>query len=531
LADGRRAMTGGLVPVDDTAEDSILVKTAKGAGWVIGWRLLTRALGLVSTLFLVRLLLPVDFGLVTLATSFSQAIDSLSSIGVEEAVIREKQPSRELYDSAFTINVIRGVATSIIIAAAAWPMARFFDDLRLFPVTLLLAVGSIVSAFENIGIVDFRRHITFHKEFVLMAVPRLVSIMVAISLAFLLHNYLALVIAILTRIVMQVAMGYIMHPYRPRFGLPAWRQIAGFSFWSWLLSLSGLLKDRSESFVIGRVFDITQVGVFSLGMEIAAIPTTELISPLSRAVFSGFAAARSSNASEADTGETFLRVVGLTTLIALPAGVGISLVADPIVKLAFGPNWAGATGVIQVLGVALTATIFGSVSGALMNAHALLKTALRAQVLATIVKILVLIALVIPFGLVGGAVAVGLATAFENLLYLAITTRFLKLRGSDLLAATWRSLIGVVVMTGGLVTLHLGWNIVPNNSTAALVIDMALAMSLGSGLYAATVALCWMAAGHPSGAERDVLALLTRIGSRTGRFVAKQFRSARSADQ
>ena len=101
--------------------ESILAKTARGAGWVIGWRLVTRSLGLISTLFLVRLLHPADFGLVTLAMSFGQAIDSLSSLGVEEAVIREKHPTRDLYDSAFTINVIRGFATAVVVALAAWP--------------------------------------------------------------------------------------------------------------------------------------------------------------------------------------------------------------------------------------------------------------------------------------------------------------------------------------------------------------------------------------------------------------------------
>ena len=339
--------------------ESILAKTARGAGWVIGWRLVTRSLGLISTLFLVRLLHPADFGLVTLAMSFGQAIDSLSSLGVEEAVIREKHPTRDLYDSAFTINVIRGFATAVVVALAAWPVARFFGDERLFPVMLVLAAGSLVASFENIGIVDFRRDIAFQKEFVLMSLPRLVSIVVAITLAFVLRSHWALVCAIMTSITLRVGLGYVMHPFRPWFRLRAWRQIAGFSFWSWLISLTSLLRDRCDSFVIGRVFDITQVGIFSLGTEIATLPTTELISPLSRACFSGFASVRSSDSSQADTAQAFLRVIGSTALIALPAGVGISLVADPIVKLAFGPGWGGATVVIQVLGVAMTTMVLG----------------------------------------------------------------------------------------------------------------------------------------------------------------------------
>ncbi len=46
--------------------NSILARTALSAGWVIGWRMATRMLGLASTLLLVRILLPEDFGVVAL---------------------------------------------------------------------------------------------------------------------------------------------------------------------------------------------------------------------------------------------------------------------------------------------------------------------------------------------------------------------------------------------------------------------------------------------------------------------------------
>jgi lipopolysaccharide exporter len=200
---------------------SILAKTATGAGWIIGWRMLTRILGLANTLLLVRLLLPEDFGLVALAMSFSQAIDALSWLGVEEAVIREKAPSSDLYDSAFIINVIRGVATSAILAAGAWPVGLFFHDARLFPVMLALAAGSLVVSFENIGIVDFRRGIAFEKEFLLMSVPRLTMIVVSVGLGCIFRSYWALIAAILTSQIGRVAMGYKLHPYRPRLGLRA----------------------------------------------------------------------------------------------------------------------------------------------------------------------------------------------------------------------------------------------------------------------------------------------------------------------
>ena len=54
-----------------TIARSVLARTVRGAGWVIVWRLGMRVLGLISTLVLMRLLVPSDFGLLALAASFS----------------------------------------------------------------------------------------------------------------------------------------------------------------------------------------------------------------------------------------------------------------------------------------------------------------------------------------------------------------------------------------------------------------------------------------------------------------------------
>src|SRR3954451_1927164 len=143
---------------------SILEKTARGAGWVVAWRMITRTLGLFSTLILVRLLAPSDFGLVALGSSFSVAIEAFSWIGLEEGVIRHREPSPELYDTAFTLGVLRGAAVGAVIAAAAYPGALFFEEPRLFAVIVALGFTVLMEGLINVGTVEFRREFSFQKE-------------------------------------------------------------------------------------------------------------------------------------------------------------------------------------------------------------------------------------------------------------------------------------------------------------------------------------------------------------------------------
>jgi O-antigen/teichoic acid export membrane protein len=123
----------------DSSTGSILSRTARGAGWTIGWRFSTRLVGFCSTLVLVRLLTPDDFGIVSLAAGFFRALDSVAGFGVEGAIIRADRADRAIYDAGFTINVVRGAFTSVVLIVCATPLSRFFDNAHLVDVIYVLA--------------------------------------------------------------------------------------------------------------------------------------------------------------------------------------------------------------------------------------------------------------------------------------------------------------------------------------------------------------------------------------------------------
>jgi O-antigen/teichoic acid export membrane protein len=167
-----------------------------------------------------------------LATSLSFAIDGLSYIGVQDALIREPVLDRTLYDTGFTMNILRGCLTALIIVACAWPAAWFFGDARLVAIFLALALGLCMSALENIGTIDFQRDLTFGKQVQIQVVPRVASIVASITCAVVWQSYWALVAGVLVTRGLRLVLTYIIHPYRPRISLRAWRRLIGFSVWS-----------------------------------------------------------------------------------------------------------------------------------------------------------------------------------------------------------------------------------------------------------------------------------------------------------
>ena len=116
------------------------------------------------------------------------------------------------------------------------------------------------------------------------------------------------------------------------------------------------------------------------------------------ACFSAFAVARNTGAGAVST---YRRVIGATALLTLPAGFGISLVADPVVRLLLGPKWLAAIPLTEVFGIGYVLNVFGLVAGTMMNAHGHLRSNFRTNFAATLLRLILVPLLLLRFGLIG----------------------------------------------------------------------------------------------------------------------------------
>ena len=82
---------------------NIGTKIAKGAIWMVLFKLIERSVGLISTLILVRLLIPEDFGLLAMALSITTALELLGAFGFDMALIQNQKAGRDHY----VITIIR----------------------------------------------------------------------------------------------------------------------------------------------------------------------------------------------------------------------------------------------------------------------------------------------------------------------------------------------------------------------------------------------------------------------------------------
>jgi O-antigen/teichoic acid export membrane protein len=274
-------------------------------------------------------------------------------------------------------------------------------------------------------------------------------------------------------------------------------------------------RDRSDSIVVGRLLGTAQVGVFAVGLELGSLPVTELVEPLGRALFSGFASLH--NASEG-LSNMFRGAVGLGLMLILPAGFGISMVADPMVRLCLGEHWLVAVPVIQIMAIGGTTAIFTLSSGTLMNAIGKPNITFHISVAATVVKIIALLLLVPRYGLPGAAIALVGSSGIECLVLLWVTLPRIGVSLRQLAGCVVRPAIATSAMVIVLWYLGMAWTPSSGREIVAIGLDTGERCAVGAVCYGVMLLAMWLGAGRPDGAERYALTMAGKTWRRIRRW-------------
>jgi lipopolysaccharide exporter len=489
------APSGGL-----PSDRRIKGQMARGIAWMTAARLGVRSLGLVSTMILARLLLPEDFGLIALAMSVVALLDTINQFGFETPLIQKRDASRDDFDSAWTLNILLAgvVAAGIVLLA---PLAAgFFKEPRVEVILYWIAVGNFLLAFQNIGVVQFRKQLNFRRDFALQVAQKTAMLAVTIPLAFWLRSYWAMVAGMVAGNVAAVVVSYLFLPYRPRFCLKSARMLFGFSKWIQFTSVLRYVRDRGYVLVMGRLLDASAMGLFSVAKEVGSTVPNTLIAPLNRAVMPGY----SRMAHDPDLlRDGYRSMLGLVALVTVPASAGVAALAALIVPVALGPKWQSA---VPLLGILSLAGITRSLTASTISVHYATGQP-RQQTLTTGIQALTVLPAVLAgvyfFGLPGAAWAYLLHSVllFLPVCYV-ILFRTTPIRFADTWRPLWRPLSAAALMYALLKPLSDAWAV--PGTWAALPRLMLLAV-LGAVVYAGSVGLLWWLSGRPAGAEQTLL--------------------------
>lgn len=484
------------------SEPSLARQVGVSSLWAVGTRVCVQLMSLASMILLARWLGPEKLGLFDKAVIVLVLLDLISALGVEAALVQMKAPERRHYDTAWTLNLLRGVAAALIVACLSLKADDWFHAPGVGAMLLWISLQPLILGFENIGMVDARRNLRFGVEFRWIFTRRATSFLVAIGLAWWWHSPWALVWAALASSIASVIITYVLSPYRPRLDLSGWPELKRFVGWMFSYTTLSALAQKIDDLLLLRFAMPVDVALYRRAADLTGLPSTELAAPISRALLPGLS--RLQDAPE-ERRALFVRFLALTMMVALPASIGLALLAAPFVHLLLGRAWEGSILLIWILAATGIFRTYGSTAEVGFLSIGRVDLSAKLTLLAILWRVPLMGYGLLAHGIVGLAVGSVAASLISLGINVTVQRRIGTLRLRDIIASLWR-----LAAASGVMALAVWW-LRESLAGQSLWLQLLAPSMLGMAVYASALGLLWRLSGMPDSAEATLFTPVGRL--------------------
>ena len=178
----------------------------------------------------------------------------------------------------------------------------------------------------------------------------------------------------------------------------------------------------------------------------------------------------------------FLKVTSILLLFIMPAGIGLCLLAEPIVLLVLGNKWHETVPLIQLLAINGVLTVFLSAAHHLNLAVGMSRSTSLVLASHATITIPLMLLLVPVFGSYGAVAAMLIASIVTAPLNIVLLGRAIQFGVREIVDIIWCPLASSLVMSVVVLSIKLYWEI-PATVTGR-VAYVATASGIGASVYA-----------------------------------------------
>lgn len=247
-----------------------------GASWVVASYGLSQIIRLTSTLVLTRLLVPELFGVMALANVFIFGLDLFSDLGLGPGIIRSPRSNESaFYNTAWTIQVIRGVLLCCLTFIVAWPVAEFYEKPILTLIIPAIGLGFIVSGLNSTAIFSLNKELKLGKLAIMDLSIQMFALVCTITIAYGYRNVWALVAGRLVAAVLRTVWSHFLDPTirnRFYFDKSAANELFSFGKWVFVSTAMTLLATQADKLLLGKLFSLALLGIYSIAVSFSEVP-------------------------------------------------------------------------------------------------------------------------------------------------------------------------------------------------------------------------------------------------------------------
>ena len=348
-------------------QNNLKKQVMSGMIWKFFERGSMQIVNFILQIVLARLLLPEDYGVITILNVFILFSTTLINNGLGNALIQKKNSDDKDFNTIFYLQLGVAVFLMAVLFFCAPLIAGFYNDENLTVYLRVMSVVLLLEALSSIQLTALRKALQFRKSFYANVIGVIVHGGVGIALAYMGFGCWALIIS-------QIAMKLVV--YITLLLLVRWHPKKMFSFerfkslfsYSWKLTvgwLIGTLHQSLFSLVVGKFFSKDVLGYYNRGQNLPQTVTTTLNETISNVMFPALAKVQDDKTKMKNATR---KMMALTAFLVFPVMVGIISISEPFVYVALTAKWAPCIPMMQLFCISFGINILSTTNMQSFNA-------------------------------------------------------------------------------------------------------------------------------------------------------------------
>lgn len=229
-----------------------------------------------GNLILTRLLVPELFGLMGLVNTFIIGLTLFSDIGIRPSIIRSERGEDPLFlNTAWTIQVFRGLGLWIGCCVIAWPVSEFYNEPKLLWIMPIIGLTTILSGFNSTSLATLNRDLSLKKLTIYDFVIQIPSLIVMIVWAWINPTIWSLMSGVLLSSFLGLIGSHILNsgsPNRLSWDQKALEEIFSFGRWIFVSTAMTFLASQTDRLILGKLLTLEMLGVYTVAYTFSDLP-------------------------------------------------------------------------------------------------------------------------------------------------------------------------------------------------------------------------------------------------------------------
>ncbi len=379
-------------------------RTIHGLSWAWAQSIFIRGISLLKILILARILTPREFGDFGISLLILALLETLTETGVNVFLIQKKENLSKYINSAWIVSIARGFIIFFVFIIFSGFIADFFKAPHIKNILILFSFVPLIRGFINPAEIKFQKEINFDKDFIYRMSIAFIDMLATIFLVLIIKNISGLVIGMLTGVIFQVILSFLLIKPRPqiKFKRLYIYRIINQGKWVTLSGIFNYLFHNLDNIIVGKFLGTYNLGLYEMSYNIAMLPITDVADVISRVTFPVYS--KFSDDLER-LRKAFLKTELLLILITVPFGFVVFFFANGLIEFFLGKQWLPMVNILKILVVlGVVHSIFGFPAIVFLSVNKQIYSSII-----TLINLIVLVICIFPlityFGLLGVAFA------------------------------------------------------------------------------------------------------------------------------